>query len=133
MEALDAQALHDLATDQVLVDDFINIFLVYIGVPDAFRVHHNYGPFLTAVKTTSLVNPDHALAVHIGLLETFLGIITQLRRTEFGAAPAAIFALVLAEKYVPLVVRVGHLVGSLKSWTCLERVTGRSTKDTIKT
>jgi hypothetical protein len=33
----------------MLIDNFINVGMVHIGVPDGVRVHHNDGTFTAAI------------------------------------------------------------------------------------
>ena len=49
------QAFHHPAVDQVFVDDFVNIGLVHIGVPDRFRVDHQHRAFAAALQTAGFL------------------------------------------------------------------------------
>src|SRR4029079_3368469 len=50
------QALHHLAVLHVLLDDLVDVVLVDVRVPDAFRVHHGNRAALAAVHATGLVH-----------------------------------------------------------------------------
>jgi len=112
----------------MLIDDFVDVFLIHIGVPDLFRINDHHGPLLAAIQATGLVDPDLSLAVLTGFLEPLFRIITELRRPTLRATPSTIFAKVLAEKNMVLEIRVCHRmiirVGG-------ELVTGCWGKDTI--
>lgn len=97
---LDLQALDNPAMQQVLLDDFVDIFPIHVGVPDTFRVDDDYRSFLTAVKTSCRVDTDAPLARKPQRLAALLGIVTHGLRIKALAACTAIRALVDTEKNV---------------------------------
>ena len=101
---LDLQALDNPAMQQVILDDFVDIFPVHIGVPDAFRVDDDYRAFITAVKTSCRVDPDTPLARKPQRLAALLRIVTHGLRIIALAACTAIRALVDTEKNVILII-----------------------------
>jgi hypothetical protein len=97
---LDLQAFDNPAMQQVLLDDFVDIFPIHVGVPDAFRVDDDYRPFLAAVKTSCRVDPDTPLVRKSQCLAALLGIVTHGLRIKALSTCAAIRALVDTEKNV---------------------------------
>ena len=51
-----------LAVGQVFIDDFIDILLIYIRIPDPFGVNDQHRTFVTAVQATGRVDAHPALA-----------------------------------------------------------------------
>jgi hypothetical protein len=45
-----AQSLHGLAANQVLLYDFRRVLRLHVSVPYRLRVHHHCGPMLALVK-----------------------------------------------------------------------------------
>jgi hypothetical protein len=106
------KTLHNLAIFDVAIDNFIDIFLINIGVPDTFRINYTNRSLLATIKATGLINPDFTLTGHTQRLYPVLCIISQIYRSTLiagrplGARPA----IIGAEKYMSLVVlRHGHL------------------------
>jgi hypothetical protein len=69
----------------VAVDNFIDVFLIYIGVPNTFRIHHTHWSLLTTVKTSGLVDAHLALPGHAQLLYPAFCIVTQYSRSALIA------------------------------------------------
>jgi len=101
------QALYNPPVLQVLFDNLIDIFPVYIGIPDRFRVHGNHRTLGTPVQTSGSINPHPALAGKTQRLATLLGVVTQSLCVKALAAFTAIGPQVRAEKDVVLV--IGHI------------------------
>ena len=97
---LDLQAFDNPAMQQVLLDDFVDILPIHIGVPDTFRVNDDYRPLVTAVKTSCRVDPDAALARKPERLAALLGIVAHGLRIKALATRTAIRAFVDTEKNV---------------------------------
>jgi hypothetical protein len=73
---LDLKTFHDSAMHEMLLDNLIDIFLVYIGVPDGVWVNYRYRAFLATIHATGGINPNTAfLAGNTQILGTLLGII----------------------------------------------------------
>ena len=100
------QALHNPPVLQVLFNNLIDIFPIYIGIPDRFRVNSDHRALRTAVQTAGSINPHPALAGKAQFLATLLGIIAQLLRTKALATFTAISPQVCAKKDMVLV--IGH-------------------------
>src|SRR5690606_18127172 len=102
----DHQALHRFPTHEMRVDDVIDIALVDIGVPDAFRVDDHDRPFLAAVQAAGLVDAHLACSRESQLLDALLRIFLHGLCIAVGATGAIGpgRALVQTEKYVVTVV-----------------------------
>src|SRR5690349_4222646 len=99
-----AQPLYDAAVDEMLLDDFVNVFLVDVRVPDRFRIHDHHRTFFASVHAAGLIDANFFLARQAKLLDAALGIVTHLLRTMVVTARAGIVALVAAEEYVIAVI-----------------------------
>ena len=99
------QTRHDLPIREVRRNDFIDICLVHIRVPNCFRVHHSDRPPRATVQATGFVDADLAGAQQAQRLGLRLAMVERLYRALVCTALLARFALVGAEKDVPLVVR----------------------------
>jgi hypothetical protein len=88
------------AMDEMLIDDFVHILCVHVGVPDSFRVDDEYRTFFAAIHAAGAVNPNLSLPVELERLHPVLGINTHIGRAMVVATGGARFALVDAEKYV---------------------------------
>lgn len=103
--ASDSQPFDHSAISQMFLNYFVDVFLIYIRIPDIFRIDHNNWTLVAAIKTARGVDPySFALAVEFQRLDTFLGVITHCLSTVIVTAHRSRFALVDAEKYMPLVV-----------------------------
>jgi hypothetical protein len=121
---LDLQALDNPAMQQVLLDDFVDIFPVYIGVPDTFRIDDDYRPFVTAVKTSCRVDPDSSLVRKPERLAALLGIVAHGLRIKALATGTTIRALVDTEKKViSIIVHKLKDTGRVKPCKARERTT----------
>src|SRR3569832_1720472 len=105
----DFQALDDLSADDMLVDDFIDVFRIDIGVPGALRINDQHRAFFAAIQAAGLVDPHLALAVQIEFLDAPLRMLLRRLGAARSAAGPAVIAFVDAEKDVLLVKGlVGH-------------------------
>jgi hypothetical protein len=100
------QPVNDFSADQVAVDDFIDVMVVDVGVPRAFRIDHHDRAFFAAVEAAGLVDADLALAAQVQVLDAafrmFLGVLCAFVK----AARTSFFALIQAKKYVVFIVRL---------------------------
>ncbi|MNN55901.1 hypothetical protein D3C81_1708040 [compost metagenome] len=94
----DFQTFNDLAADQMDVDDFIEVFIVDIGVPGALRIDHDDRAFFAAAEATGLIDADCATAAQAQFLDACLQVFLRGVRTTFGTALAAIIALIHANE-----------------------------------
>ena len=99
------QPLHQLSTQDVRVDDLVNIGQGHMPVPDSIRINHDVGTVLALVEASSLVGTNFSFQSvrRQFLLEGQL----QLRMAR-GVATASRMprrALISADKDVPLKLR----------------------------
>ena len=69
------QTLHYPAILKVLGNNLVDVFPVYIGIPDGLGVHDHHRAFCTAVQTPGSINAHPALAGKPQRLAALLGII----------------------------------------------------------
>ncbi|CAG9238348.1 hypothetical protein BCAR13_840140 [Paraburkholderia caribensis] len=102
--AVDQQALDNLAVGEMRIDDLVDIALVDVRVPDAFRIHDDRRPFLAAVETPRLVDAHLAGTGKAELFHAFLRVFLHFLRAAVRAARTrcARFALIQTEKDVIL-------------------------------
>jgi hypothetical protein len=102
----DLQPLDNPTVQQMLLDDLVHIFLVYIGIPDPFGINDHDRPFFTAVETPGGIDADTPGTGYAQLLAAPFGVITHREGIEALATGAAVFTKIGTEKHV--VVIVGH-------------------------
>src|SRR3989304_5910988 len=110
----DFQALHHAPMLQMLADDFVQIALVHIGVPDAFRINHQHRPLIARPHAARRVDA-HGVCF-CGQPQGFLlvlDVIAHLLRTEIVAAILSGFALISAEEN--MLVKVTHKNNLMKN------------------
>ena len=99
VSASNLQALDDAAMPEVFIDDFVEVFFVPVGIPDALWIHHDNRPLLAASQATGGIDAN---AVAVGgeakFLDLVLHIIARFLRAVVVAAVAAVFVLIGAEK-----------------------------------
>jgi hypothetical protein len=83
----DHQAIDDPAVYQVLLDDFVQVLVVHIGVPRALRVNHQYRPFFATVEATGLIDADLARAGQSQFLHARLQVFLRGTLTVFALYP----------------------------------------------
>ncbi len=54
------EALHRFATNNVGLDDFIDIGFLYVSIPDGLRINDEIRPMLALIETSSLVGSHFA-------------------------------------------------------------------------
>ena len=92
---------------QVLLDNLVNIFLIYIGIPDPLRVHDHDRPFRAAVKTTRGVDADPPWSGDTQLLTALFCMVAHTQCIEALATGTAVFTEVGTEKNVVTI--IGHV------------------------
>ena len=75
------------------IDDFIDVGLVHIGVPNRLWVDHHHGAAGTAIQTPRLVDTHATLAVESQGFDTGFAVLPRLLRSVVGATGFAAFAL----------------------------------------
>ena len=65
-----SKALHGSAMNQVLGDDFVDVFQVNETIPDGLGIDHNDRAMLALVKTAGLIGAD--LVLEAGVLDRVL-------------------------------------------------------------
>src|SRR5436190_13341028 len=97
----------------MLLHDFVDVFLIDVGVPDFFGIHHHHRPFIATVEATRQIDANLSLARKFERLDLVLGVVAYLARAVIIAAIGAGIALVTAEKDVSFVIAHGVY---LMSW-----------------
>ena len=113
---LNLQALNHAAILNVFENDFVDVALVYVGVPNVIWIDDQHRPLGTTVQTAGEVDTHLALAIEIELLDAILGVAANTLRVVLIATRAAVVALVDTEKDVMPVVT--HMNNDRKvEWT----------------
>ena len=101
---LDFESIDHLPLLQMLLNDFVEILVIDVGVPGLFGVNHHHRPLLTTIQTTGVINAYLALTANAELFATLFYIIARrLRTTLLTRLPLAI-AQVGTEKHMVLVI-----------------------------
>ena len=104
----DSEPLDHAPIFEMFLNDFVDVFLVHIGVPDVFRINDNDGTFIAAVKATCIVDAySLALAIEPKRFDAAFCIVAHGLRAMVVTADRPVFALVDTEKYMPLIVAHG--------------------------
>lgn len=101
------QTLDDSPVFQMLLDDFTDIGLIGIAVPDRIGIDDQHGTFLAAVETAGVVDTAFSRAGHFELFQAIFRIIAKLPGIVILATSRAVLALIGAKKY--MVFKVTHL------------------------
>ena len=104
--ALQHQPLNPLPFNQMLLDNFIEILLIHIGIPGFFRVNDYNGAFVAAAEAAGAVDSYLAFAVDTQFFTAVFYIFAHLPGIKSLAAGGAVFAVVGAKEYVSGV--IGH-------------------------
>ena len=88
----------------MLINDSIDIRLIAVTVPDAFRIDNNDRAFSTPVKTSGLIDPGLPGSMNAEFLATFFGVVPH-RTCVMILTASFVFPPVNAEKDVAFVVR----------------------------
>jgi len=100
----DFQAFDNFSVFQVGLDNFINIFLIDVGVPDFFRVDDDDWAFIATIKAAGIIDTDFSFAGQPEFLDTLLGVVAHFLGVMIVAAACAIGALVDTKENVMLIV-----------------------------
>ncbi len=84
--------------NQVFLDDFVDVVLIHVCIPDPFRVHDDGRALLASVQAARHVDPNLALTGKTQRLDFGLGIVAHLLGTAFRTAYTAVLAIIDAEK-----------------------------------
>jgi len=71
----DLQPVDRAVVQQVLIDDFVDIFLVDIAIPGLFGVDHQYRPLGTTVEAAGSVDAHLASTMNAQFLAALFGIV----------------------------------------------------------
>ena len=92
----------------MLFEDFVDVGLVHVGVPDPFGVDDEQRALVAAVHAAGAVDAAFAFAVQASLLDLFFQVVAHALAAGVAAALGAVVALVGAEKDVVLEMRISH-------------------------
>jgi hypothetical protein len=112
-----SQALDNASILKMLLNDFVDVFLIHVCVPDIFRVNDNDRAFVATVEAACIVDAySLALAVKSKRFNAAFCIIAHGLRALVVAADCPIFTLIDTEKHMPLIVAHGiyQVVGWVK-------------------
>lgn len=100
------QALHGFAPDDVRFDDFIDVGLGNVSVPDSLGIDHKIWAVFALIEAAGLVSSYSALksAFRESLLEKFL----QFRLPSGIAASSRISRRALVAAYEDVLFKLGH-------------------------
>jgi hypothetical protein len=110
IESLELKALDYMPLDEVLVDNFIHVLAIDVGVPDRLGIHHHDRSFLAAIQTAGGIDAHPALPRDTERFAALLGVITHRLRIEALAAGAAILPEVGTEEDVMTVPGHGYTI-----------------------
>jgi hypothetical protein len=116
VESLYFQTFNNLPANQMLVDDFIDIVRIDIGVPGALRINHHDRAFFASVETTGLVDADFSRTAQIHFLDTLLGVLLRNLRAFVKAARASGISLIGAKENVLFVIWFIAHVGNVPAY-----------------
>jgi len=99
------QALDHSPVYQMFFDDFIDIFLIDIGVPDVIWVDHGDRSFAATIQATGDIHPDRAFAFgYTQFFGALFGVISHCLRIILLTTLGSVLAQIGAKKDVPLIV-----------------------------
>ena len=109
-ECLNHQPLDLPSPDQVLVDDFVQIFLIAIAVPSFIGIHDQAGAFCAAIQASGIVDPDflwtgfaHGLNAGLCIVSCGLSIMVLAARLSvalIGAKEDVVFVIAHRDRYL---------------------------------
>ena len=100
------QSLDHPTAQQMLIDDFIHIFPIDIGIPDPLGVNDDHRPLFTAIEATGGIDADTTGTGNAECLAALFGVIPHGKGIKPLTASAAVFTQIGAEKH--MVTIVGH-------------------------
>lgn len=53
---------------EVAIDNFINILLIDVAIPDALGIDHHHRPFVTSIETASPIDTDFSGTIFFQIL-----------------------------------------------------------------
>lgn len=89
----------------MLLEYFVDILLVDIGVPGPFRVYHQHRALLAAIQTAGSIDPGISRPGYPQRLTALFGVIAHFFSMKTLAAGAVAIALISTEKDVVFVIR----------------------------
>ena len=134
------QAFNHLTANQMGVDDFINVAVVHVGVPNTVWLHHGYRAGSAPVQASRFVNPDLACTGQAGLAYALLAAVKSRLGAMLGTAVFTTFSLVQTKKYMPCKVGLFGIGGGyyiahariLVVWTTPGRVHQRDAHRSVR-
>jgi hypothetical protein len=102
---LNSQAFDNPPVQEVLFDNFVDVFPVSVVVPNPFGINNDDRAFLATIEAPSRIDAYAPLAGKTQRLDARLGVVAHGLRLMVRATGRAIVALVRAEKYVVSIVR----------------------------
>ena len=98
------QSFNGLAIDEMTVDDFVNISLAVIAIPDALWIDGDRRAFVAASHAAGRVDADTAGHSQSELFDPVLGIVPHCRRIMILATGPTVLTLVGTEKNMIFVI-----------------------------
>ena len=98
------QPLYHAAILQMLGDNFVDVILTTIAVPNLFRVNHHHRAFTATIETAGIIDAYPTLAMQTQLLDPLLGVFAYFAGIVVLAAILGI-AVMGTEKCVVLIIR----------------------------
>ena len=101
------QTDNGLAILQVAFNDFVNIFAINVGIPNALWINDQHRAFRATVKATRRIDARLAIFVQTKFFGTLFGVIAQSLRIEVRATSRTGLTLIGAKKDVVLIITHG--------------------------
>ena len=98
------QPLNHLAQLEVRFNNFVDIVLINIGVPDRFGIDHSHRPRGAAIQATGFVDADLACTRQTRFFNLRLAAVKAFLGAVISATVLTAAALVQAKEYMPLVI-----------------------------
>jgi hypothetical protein len=96
----DPEAVDRASEDEMFLDDFLDVVVVDVGVPDSFGVHDENRSFITAVHAASLIDAHFPFALEFERGYAILGVGLCSGGAKRIAAAFSFFPLVAAKENV---------------------------------
>ena len=101
---LNLQPFHRATVNQVLFNDFVDVFAVDVAVPGAFRIDDDDRPLGAAVEATGRIDTHLPGAGQTEFLAALFGIVAHRLGIETLAAGTAVLAKIRTKEHVMFVV-----------------------------
>jgi hypothetical protein len=115
---------------EMLFDDFIEIGLIYIGVPGGFRINYDDRPFVATIHAPGGIDADIVIGFrNAEFLDLVLHIVACPLGSKIAATIAAVLPLIGTEKY--MLVEITHysiLRGIIRSVSAISETTAAPEK-----